>query len=41
VANPEGAKQNRRYRKPGTAAEVDLFSTTGGNEAEPESQDIE
>jgi ATP-dependent DNA helicase RecG len=32
VANPEGAKQNRRYRKPGTAAEVDLFSTMGGNE---------
>ena len=32
VANPEGAKQNRRYRKPGTAVEVDLFSTADRNE---------
>jgi hypothetical protein len=32
VANPDGAKQNRQYRKPGTPPDADLFSNIPGNE---------
>ena len=32
VANPEGAKQNRHYRKPGAIIEANLFSNRPGNE---------
>jgi len=32
VVNPEGAKQNRRYRKPGPSEQDTLFSSLSGNE---------